>query len=181
MSKWNLKVLQVQKEQETQLNCVHIFFRLPLGDADKLWIARGLKEARVSIVCWMLLGQGPVMGVGWRLSMLVWAQPPCQSKQTKPLLIFPKGPRAPGKLLSVWWEEVLSNVRVGTEKEMKEILPGSFFDFTCLWDKGNIVASGLGRDYARIWKTCRLWSYTNCLHYILIHEIKSWIQCFLPR
>lgn len=43
-------------------------------------------------------------------------QLPCQSKHTKPLLAFPKEPRAPGMLLSVWWEEVLSKVGGGYRK-----------------------------------------------------------------
>lgn len=30
---------------------------------------------------------------------------------------------------------VLSKAGMGTEKEIKEILSGNFFYFTCLWDK----------------------------------------------
>lgn len=43
-------------------------------------------------------------------------------------------------LLSIGWEETYFTVVVGTEKETKAILKGSFFDFSGLWDKGNIVA-----------------------------------------
>lgn len=42
---------------------------------------------------------------------------------------------------------VLSKAGMGTEKETKEILPGNFFYFTCLWDKETIIASGLRGDY----------------------------------
>lgn len=86
----------------------------------------------------------------------------------------PQGPRDATQCLVV-----LSKAGMGTEKETKEILPGNFFYFTCLWDKETIIASGLRGDYTTAGRHIWPWSYRNFLRCILIHEMKSWTKWFL--
>lgn len=163
--------------RNTTVTCAPVFSSLPLGDAGKP-NGKGT-ERRSTPIHWLLDAfKAGSWGTGWRLSMLAWEQPPCQSTQTKPLLVFPKGPRAPGMLLSVW-RYFPKQEWVQKRKETKEILSGNFFYFTCLWDKETIIASGLRGDYATAGRHIWPWSFINFLHCILIHEIKSWTKWLL--